>query len=327
MGRKKINKYGIKRNRIRWGRIMFILLVLVVVGIAACTNRAEYESGAARAQEDGGSRGTKEYKGETLTKAEKQPEKPVQKNNGGDICQLLRNDPYQKELLQRYQKDERVYEIAKNRKSYPDKLIETLIQYPETMDFVLGYPERKVWKDKEIEITEEVVRGKIPLFIQWDKRWGYIPYGNSIVGIGGCGPVCLSMVLMGLTGDTRYDPAWMASYSEINGYWVEGVGTSWELMGKGAEELGLISERLPLQWEVIRSRLSRGNPVICSMKPGDFTYKGHFIVLTGISKEGKLTLCDPNSRINSRKKWDPHQVLGQMKSAWSYQWSGGKKGY
>lgn len=48
MGRKKINKYGIKRNRIRWGRIMFILLVLVVVGIAACTNRAEYESGAAR---------------------------------------------------------------------------------------------------------------------------------------------------------------------------------------------------------------------------------------------------------------------------------------
>ena len=114
-------------------------------------NGAEYESGAARAQEDGGSRGTKEYKGETLTKAEKQPEKPVQKNNGGDIRQLLRNDPYQKELLQRYQKDERVYEIAKNRKSYPDKLIETLIQYPETMDFVLGYPERKVWKDKEID--------------------------------------------------------------------------------------------------------------------------------------------------------------------------------
>lgn len=326
MGRKKSkNLYGRRGNHIRWGRILFLLLVLVVMGIAACTNRAEYESGAARAQEerDEGGGEAKEQTGETLTKAQK----PVQQNKGSEIRQLLRNDPYQKELLQRYQKDERVYDIAKNRKDYPDKLIETLIQYPETMDFVLGYPERKVWKNKEIEITEKVVRGEIPLFIQWDKRWGYIPYGNSIVGISGCGPACLSMVFMGLTGDTKYDPAWMASYSEINGYWVDGVGTSWELMGKGAEELGLISERLPLQWEVIRSRLSRGNPVICSMKPGDFTYKGHFIVLTGISKEGKLTLCDPNSRINSRKKWKPQQVLGQMKSAWSYQWNGEKKGY
>lgn len=326
MGRKRAKRiYGRGCNRIRWGRILFILLVLVVVGIAACTNRAEYESGAARAQEgrDEESREAKEHTGKTLTKAEK----PVQKNKASDIRQLLRNDPYQKELLQRYQKDERVYEIAKNRNAYPDKLIETLIQYPETMDFVLGYPERKEWKDKGIEITEEVVQGEIPLFIQWDKRWGYIPYGNSIVGISGCGPACLSMVLMGLTGDTKYDPAWMASYSEINGYWVDGVGTSWELMGKGAEELGLAVERLPLQWEMIRSRLDRGNPVICSMRPGDFTYKGHFIVLTGISKEGKITLCDPNSQVNSRKKWDPQQVVAQMKSAWSYQWSGWKKGY
>lgn len=326
MGRKKSkNLYSRRGNHIRWGRILFLLLVLVVMGIAACTNRAEYESGAARAQEerDEGGGEAKEQTGETLTKAQK----PVRQNKGSEIRQLLRNDPYQKELLQRYQKDERVYDIAKNRKDYPDKLIETLIQYPETMDFVLGYPERKVWKNKEIEITEKVVRGEIPLFIQWDKRWGYIPYGNSIVGISGCGPVCLSMVFMGLTGDTKYDPAWMASYSEINGYWVDGVGTSWELMGKGAEELGLTSERLPLQWEMIQSRLNRGNPVICSMKPGDFTYKGHFIVLTGISKEGKVTLCDPNSQVNSRKKWDPQQVVAQMKSAWSYQWSGWKKGY
>ena len=326
MGRKRAKRiYGRGRNRIRWGRIMFILLALVVVGIAACTNRAEYESGAARAQEEGdeGSGNVKKDTVETLTKAEKS----MQQNKGGDIRQLLRNDPYQNELLQRYQKDERVYEIAKNRTDYPDKLIETLIQYPETMDFVLGYPERKKWKNKEIEITEEVVRGEIPLFIQWDKRWGYISYGNSIVGIGGCGPVALSMVLMGLTGDTKYDPAWMASYSEVNGFWVDGVGTSWELMGRGAEELGLNVERLPLQWEMIRSRLERGNPVICSMKPGDFTYKGHFIVLTGISKEGKLTLCDPNSQVNNRKKWEPQQVVAQMKSVWSYQWSGLKKGY
>ena len=41
-----------------------------------------------------------------------------------------------------------------------------------------------------------------PLFLQWDPRWGYTEYGeDSFLGLSGCGPTCLSMVLYYLTGD------------------------------------------------------------------------------------------------------------------------------
>ena len=64
--------------------------------------------------------------------------------------------------------------------------------------------------------------------------------------------------------------------------------------------------------------LEKKQPVICSMKPGDFTTTGHFIVLTGLTEDGKLMLNDPNSITRSNKRWDIETVVGQMKSAWTY---------
>ena len=53
------------------------------------------------------------------------------------------------------------------------------------------------------------------------------------------------------------------------------------------------------------------------MKPGDFTYTGHFIVLAG-TKGDKIIVNDPNSKINSKKRWKMNKLLSQMKAAWSY---------
>lgn len=68
----------------------------------------------------------------------------------------------------------------------------------------------------------------------------------------------------------------------------------------------------------LRSVLEKKQPVICSMKPGDFTTTGHFIVLTGLTEDGKLMLNDPNSITRSNKRWNIETVVGQMKSAWTY---------
>lgn len=62
----------------------------------------------------------------------------------------------------------------------------------------------------------------------------------------------------------------------------------------------------------------KGQPVICSMKPGDFTTTGHFIVLTGLTDDGKLMINDPNSVTRSEKRWDIDTIVGQAKSAWTY---------
>ena len=60
---------------------------------------------------------------------------------------------------------------------YPESLIELLEKNPEARDFVLDYPDYEGLQ--EIDISGEVVPGEIPLFLQWDERWGYEKYGSD----------------------------------------------------------------------------------------------------------------------------------------------------
>jgi hypothetical protein len=53
------------------------------------------------------------------------------------------------------------------------------------------------------------------------------------------------------------------------------------------------------------------------MRPGDFTTSGHFIVLTG-EADGKITVCDPNSRQRSEALWDYETLAPQIKNLWAY---------
>lgn len=171
----------------------------------------------------------------------------------------------------------------------------------------------------EINLAGEVTKGEIPLFQQWDRRWGYETYGGGLLAMKGCGPVCLSMVYCGLTGDTRWNPYEIACLAEERGYYLPGVGTSWDLMLAGARELGLEAQEIPLDGGYIINELRCGRPVICSMRPGDFTSGGHFIVLASADAEGKISVRDPNSKENSAKTWDVERLLPQIKGLWSYQ--------
>ncbi|MDE5894240.1 MAG: C39 family peptidase [Acetatifactor sp.] len=183
----------------------------------------------------------------------------------------------------------------------------------------MGYFENKD-RHPEIDLTDEVVQGTIPLFLQWDERWGYETYGSDFLAITGCGPTCLSMVWCGLSGGTDLNPLRMAQYAEQEGYYVKGAGTAWDLMTYGAEELGLTTENIVFDADHILAKLRSGIPIICAMRPGDFTTTGHFIVLTGVDEYGRIMVCDPNSRNNSEKTWDVEQLIPQIKNLWGYRY-------
>lgn len=200
---------------------------------------------------------------------------------------------------------------------YPESLLELAERNPEVKQFVLDYPEKKD-KEVSIDISGEMAKGEIPLFLQWDERWGYQSYGEDMIAITGCGPTCLSMVYSGLTGDTAYHPLRMAQFAEENGYYVEGSGTAWDLMTKGARQLGLSAEELVFDEEHITSELRAGHPVICSMRPGDFTTAGHYIVLKGLDGSGDVCVCDPNSVSNSSRTWSLERIMPQIKNLWVY---------
>lgn len=209
---------------------------------------------------------------------------------------------------------------------YPESLLKLLEKNPETEDFVLNYPKNKD-KHVDIDISKEVKQGEIPLFIQWDERWGYETYGDDFLALTGCGPTCLSMVRCGLSGDSTWNPYKTARMAENGGYYVSGAGSSWDLMTQGALELGLTAEEVIFDEEHIKGTLEAGIPIICVVGAGDFTDNGHFLVLTGVDEDGKIILNDPNSRIRSKETWDINQLMSQIKNLWAYSYHSGEGAY
>lgn len=158
--------------------------------------------------------------------------------------------------------------------------------------------------------------GEVPFLYQTDLQWAGHPYAGGTVEKNGCGPTCLSMVYVALTGRDDLDPAAMADFSECGGHTSGGM-TAWSLMTEGAAELGLASEELPASEGAVRDALLAGKPVICSVGPGDFTTTGHFIVLTGVAEDGQVVVHDPNSPKRSARTWGLGRVLGQCLNLWA----------
>lgn len=210
------------------------------------------------------------------------------------------------------------YKIVDNNEEYPEELLELASKKVEAIDFVAGYPEYKGYNEESISIKKEYKQNEIPLFMQWDKRWGYEKYGQNFIAINGCGPTAIAMVAAGLTGNTNINPKIVADYSKEQGYLVKNLGTSWSLMTEGAKNFGIVGREIPLSETTILNTLKKGQPIIASMGPGTFTTEGHFIVLTGIDENNKIIVNDSDSKIRSKKTWDIDIFLSQTKNLWAF---------
>lgn len=212
---------------------------------------------------------------------------------------------------------EKVRYVLLNKSKYNDDLIEKIKTNEELVDYVYNYPE-EYGKTHTIDVSGEIVEGQVPLFLQWDKRWGYIPYGSGLIGYTACGPTCISMVSVYYTGNTANTPDVVAAYAEDNGYYVSGKGTAWSFMTQGCENFGIKGREISLNEDVMISELEQGRPIICIMDKGIFTTSGHFIVLTGY-KDGGFVVNDPNSPEKSARTWTYDEIHDQISNLWSYE--------
>lgn len=228
---------------------------------------------------------------------------------------VLEGDEIRENLHSLAEKYPEFTEIYDNMEKYPEELMAALCNNPEMIDFVKGY----LTAEPVVTggMSSEELSEKFPLLIQWDLRWGYSFYGDNNIALSGCAPTCLSMVIVALTGNFDATPDAVADYSMENGYYQEGVGTKWSIMTEGCLHFGVQGEEIVLNKNTIFSELESGYPVICSMRPGDFTSTGHFIVLTGVY-DGKVVVNDPNSRTRSSMLWDYETLEYQIKNLWVF---------
>lgn len=203
---------------------------------------------------------------------------------------------------------------------YPDKLIELLGRNPEAEEFVLNYP-LEYGKEHKIDISGYADYEGVPLFIQWDKQWGYRDYVGNLAGLSACGPTCLSMVTYYFTRDPAMTPAYMMEFSEANGYGKAGSGTFWSLFGQGAAKLGLTVKELTAEQiaseEKIAKVLDSGKIIVMNVAPGVFTEVGHYLLIVGY-EDGKFRVNDPNSYANSERLWEFEEFADQIKMMWSF---------
>ncbi len=202
-----------------------------------------------------------------------------------------------------------------NSTQYPKQLQELALKNEEALEFVYDYPTEHV-KEHTIDLTEEASMDSVPLFVQWDKRWGYEKYSGNFFAASGCGPTTLSMVVVYLTHNRDASPLAVAKYSKEAGYSVDGSGSSWTLISEGCRHYGVKAKTVALDESRMKAELDAGHLIVVNVGPGDFTDTGHFMVITGYDDEG-FSINDPNSIEKSGKRWLFKNISSQIRAVWS----------
>jgi hypothetical protein len=139
-------------------------------------------------------------------------------------------------------------------------------------------------------------------------------YGRTgTIATSGCGPTALAMVIASLT---RYPvvPWMLADWAVTYGFRAEGNGSYHSLIPAAASFYGLVVEGAShTEGDRIVEALKSGRLVIAIMTRGHFTRGGHFIVLRGVTEDGKILVADSASLARSQREWDLSIILGEAR--------------
>ena len=131
---------------------------------------------------------------------------------------------------------------------------------------------------------------EVPHFFQ--SYYPNVRYGNTSIRQGGCGIACVSMVLTYLLDKEVGIEELAEKYFRYKGKY----GSSYNLFYDSAEDYGVTVTTTPVyDWDTVREALEDGHVVIANpTAPSLFTEGGHYIVLAGLTEDGKIVVRDPN---------------------------------
>ena len=226
--------------------------------------------------------------------------------SGNDVFIITNEVLDADEIAEKYFQDE------KTRKKFEEMYI-AYSQY-------FSVNESKVVGDDGEYIPDEAVLLSVPLYLQYKNPWGTTAYGNGTISKNGCCPTCLAMVFSYLRQENIYPndiTAWAG-----NKYYVNGAGTAWSIFAPASEHWNVKWTNIGKDENAMLSALGEGKPIIASMGPGTFTKGGHFIVLTGVTVNGKIKVNDPNdsakkNHINT--EFAPSLILRETKNMWVFE--------
>lgn len=151
---------------------------------------------------------------------------------------------------------------------------------------------------------------KVVYYNQGEDPWATMSYGASTIKASGCGPTSLAIVVSTLTGQT-VTPEMTCAFSIANGEYIYGLGTCHSFPMNAAHHWGLNCERVGKdRMGDIVNALKDGKMVveICEAYTITGSGSGHFIVLTGVTKDGYITIADCASRERTGKVYSVETI-------------------
>ena len=126
---------------------------------------------------------------------------------------------------------------------------------------------------------------EVPLYYQND--YPDTPYGKGTVSSSGCGITCLAMVVSYLQDRECLPPELAEEFGQLQMNNVQRINHAIEAMD-------LPLESMPRKWEQMAAALWNGQIVILLVNDKSiFTDAQHFLVLTGMTSDGKVLVNDP----------------------------------
>lgn len=170
----------------------------------------------------------------------------------------------------------------------------------------------------------EVVAGSyhkpIVYFNQTEEPYASKPYGPyGTIRSHGCGPTSMAIIVSSML-QVNHNPIEMTNLTCSKGLCTES-GSSHAIAEKissnfGLKSSGSLRQDTNGQQQVLQA-LSSGKSLILSLQgPGIFTTGGHFIVLTGITNDGKIQVADPASRKRTATTYSLSDILKSQKQWW-----------
>ncbi len=159
--------------------------------------------------------------------------------------------------------------------------------------------------------------GPMLYYCQGDRRWADYLYGGADpMKKYGCGPTAVAMLVNSFSPDAGYGvtPVDIADWAALNGGYAPQGGSYHSLIPNALSAYGIyvegIQDRSP---ENVTRLLSEGWVFVALMGKGSLTENGHFVIFTGLTDTGNITIADPNRYENCLKEWDLSQLLSELK--------------
>lgn len=148
-------------------------------------------------------------------------------------------------------------------------------------------------------------------YSQADPRWGGTDFGGNTVGAAGCGPTSMAICISTLS--KKVSPLTTCQWGAKHGYYIKGSGWSHSVIPALAKQYHLKCKGIGKNRLALSQALSEKKLVVAIMAKGHFTNGGHYIVLRGMTSDGKILVADCGSKARN-KAWDFNIVYNEARS-------------